>query len=201
MTVHSYSALKCFSTCPRQYEALYLTKSVKRTSSPALEKGIAWHEALEKAVRDNTPLPSHLSKWQPLANTLRKAGAQVEVKLAMDREGNPCGFWDKHAWLRGAIDVDTGQLLLDWKTGKVYPDPLQADVYTALKRASLPKLKVDFHFVYLEHSKVVTMKPNQDATNRVVQYIARVEQAETYPPRPCFACRWCPVTQCEYNGG
>lgn len=197
--IHSYSALKAFGTCPRQYEALYLLRSVKRGPSPALEKGIEWHEALEHAVKRGAPLPKHLHPWQSLADRLRAAGAQAEVKLAIDREGKPCDFWDRNAWLRGAIDVDAGTLLVDWKTGKVYPDPFQADVYVALKRATQPKLKVDFHFVYLEHKKVVTLKPNQDAADRVRTYIARVEQAETFPPRPCFACRFCPVTDCEYN--
>ena len=52
---HPYSAVKTFNTCPRQYEALYILRNVPRKSSPALEKGIAWHKALEDQLGE---LPS-----------------------------------------------------------------------------------------------------------------------------------------------
>ncbi len=202
--IHSYSAMKTFNTCPRQYKALYVDRSHKRAPSPALDKGIRYHEALENTVRYGQSLPKYLKRWESLAYKLHEGGAQAEVKLATDREGNPCDFFDTdRAWLRGAIDVDWEQqsscLEIDWKTGKVYPDPLQADVYATMKWAQNPDLRINFKLVFLDHDTVVPVHPDREAVNRVKDQLRRIEAEQTYPPRPCFACRFCPVTECEYN--
>lgn len=203
--IHSYSALNAFSICPRQYEARYVLKTTKSTTSPALEKGRDWHAALEHAVQTGEGLPAHLARWRPLVAALHAGGARAEATLAIDRAGQPCGYWDAGAWLRGAIDIEwtrAGQcLMLDWKTGKVHPDPVQADVYSALRRASDPALAVEFHFVYLEHRKTVALRPDKGALQRVSASLTRLEDTTRFAPRPCFACRFCPVTTCEYWDG
>lgn len=204
MRTHSYSSLKTYKTCPRQYEALYVTKTVKRTSSPALEKGTEVHQHFEDALNRKAPdLPNKWGKWQPLVETLRKGPVEPEVRLAIDREGKPCDFWDKNAMLRGAIDVRLMDgdrvLMLDWKTGKVYPDRAQADVYAMMQWAQTPDVKIKFSFVYLEHNKTVPVDVDKGATRRVQQLIDTVDAATTFSPRPCFACRFCPVMTCEYH--
>lgn len=199
---HSYSAMKTFATCPRQYEALYLLRNVPRKSSPALEKGIAWHEAMEKAL-EGAPLPAHLTWWQGLVDKLRAAGAVPERKVAVTRELKPTGFFDDDVWLRGAIDVQLhgGKrcLMIDWKTGKVYPDPLQAEVYALMQWAEHPAVTIGFAFAYLEHKRTVSVDVDKGSTARVVAFLERIEATEVFTPRPCFACRFCPVTSCEYN--
>jgi len=200
---HSYSAIKAYNTCPRQYEALYVKKTHKRGSSPALDKGIKYHEALENVVKYGQGLPSYLKQWEDLAYKLHLGGAEAEPRLAIDGNGEPCDFFDDKAKLRGAIDVDWTHdgtsLMLDWKTGKVYPDPLQADIYAVMKWAQQPELQISFKFVYLEHDHVVPEHPDKGAVARVWDQIERIETTTEYPPRPCFACRFCPVTECEYN--
>jgi hypothetical protein len=206
--IHSYSAIKTWNVCPRQYYHKYVIKSVKYEPSPALQKGQRVHEALEAAVKGDNQALAREKLWTPdgLLDLLQRGQAQAEVKLAMRRDGTPCDFWDKTAWLRGAIDVELttrrASLLLDWKTGKVYPDALQADMYVTMLRAKHgSNLKPTFYFVYVDQEVVISERPDTAAEERVRANIELVENDSHYHPRPCFACRWCPVTSCEYQGG
>ena len=202
---HSYSAVKTFNTCPRQYEALYVLRNVPRKSSPALEKGIAWHEAMERGVRDGALLPSHLTHWQPLTNMLHAAGAEAEIQLAVTHGKAPTDFTAGDVWIRGAIDVRLTApgkvVMLDWKTGKVYPDSLQADFYATMQWAQTPGVKVEFHFTYLEHKRTVPVEVDKKAPDRVYAAVERIENTKVFHPRPCFACKFCPVSTCEYWKG
>ncbi len=202
MRTHSYSSLKAWVTCPRQYKALYIDKSVRRTSSPALERGNRIHQALEDAVNGG----AEPDVWTPdgLIHKLSTGSAEAEVELAIRRDGTPCGFWDKDAWLRGKIDVYMGAdgraLMIDWKTGKVYPDALQADIYATMARCTWGSdMKVSFYFVYVDQKVIHPEYPDSHAEERVRALVDRVEGDEHYTPQPCFACRFCPVNWCEYN--
>lgn len=206
--VHSYSSLKKWVTCPRHYQHQYVLKTIKFHTTPALEKGKRIHKALEDAVNgDRTLLDKERNVWTPpgLIDTLQSSCAVPENELAMDAQGRPVDYWDKSAVLRGAIDVDLTaakvrrSLMVDWKSGKVYPDSTQADVYATLKRAAIPKCDVHFVFVYVEQKQTVPEVPDQQAHGRVMKLIDRVESDDQYDPKPGFSCRWCPVTSCEYN--
>lgn len=198
--IHSYTSLKAFEDCPRHFYARFIEKSIKFQTSPALEKGRAVHEALEREVRDGTPS----GVWTPpgLMQRLRKGKAQAEVKLAVDRDWKPVSFWDKTAMLRGAIDVDlqvgSMGLMVDWKTGQIRPDEAQADTYAALKR-TYGADEVTFYWVYVDQGATRATVPDRDAQRRVQEKIDRVEAAQAYPPIHHYACRWCPVLGCEYN--
>ena len=204
---HSYSSLKKWVTCPRHYQHQYVLKTIQFHTTPALERGNRVHKALEDAVKGDNTLLDKENVWVPpkLVQTLQASDAVPENKLAIDAYGQPVDFWDKSAVLRGAIDVDltapraNRSVMVDWKTGKVYPDAMQADCYAAMKRAELPGAAVDFYFVYVDQKQKVNERPDQKAYDRVMALIERVEADDTYVPNPCFACRFCPVSSCEYN--
>lgn len=200
--IYSYSSLRAFGQCPRHFKARYIDKTVKFETSPALEKGRRVHEELEAALL-TTQDPG---VWTPtgLIDKLRAAGARPEVKLAVDHSWQPVDFWDKRAMFRGAIDVDLTtprvSLMLDWKTGQVRPDEFQADCYAALKRAEVGHdIDVQFHWVFVDQKETRATAPSEKARDRVEMFIERAETATDFPPRPHFACRWCPVLDCEYN--
>lgn len=200
--IYSYSSLRAFSHCPRHFKARYIDKIVKFETSPALEKGRRVHEALESALTNGEPAPV----WTPpgLIEKLRRAGAEPEVRLAVDANWQPVDFWDKSAMFRGAIDVDLTtpkvSLMIDWKTGQVRPDEFQADSYAALKRAAVGKnIPVQFHWVFVDQKETRMTAPGEKARDRVQMFIDRAESATDFPPRSHFGCRWCPLLECEYN--
>lgn len=206
--IHSHTAIKTWNTCPRQYKARYIDKVVPFQKSPAADRGIRIHRALEAAVKGDHSLMRKENIWTPdgLVDLFARGEAVPEEKLAIRRDMTPCDFWDKSAWLRGAIDVrlvrSREALLVDWKAGRVYPDPLQADIYTTMLRAREGSdLKVTFYYVYVDQQVVIAERPDSAAEERVVANIEAVEADTTFDPKPNALCRYCPVFSCEYNGG
>lgn len=199
MRPYSYSRLKTYLTCPRQFEAKYVTRSLPYTASPAMERGKRVHETLEQALLEQQE-PSDVWTPQELFSLLVKAGARPEVEHAMAIDGTPCGWEDARCLLRGKIDVEMPHLMLDWKTGQIRPDPLQADVYAALKRAEEGHdYAVDFYFVYVDQKHVHKETPDAHALDRVLSIIDTIESDTRFNPHPCFACKWCQVEGCEYR--
>lgn len=201
---HSYSSLKLWRTCPAQYRAKYIDKCVVSQDSPALRRGREVHEQLDAALQGRSAVPDAYARYAPLVQTLRAKGARPEASYGMTADGTPCGFDDPKAWLRGRIDVEMvsgdNALLLDWKTGQYRVDEFQADVYAALLRAIHPGLTIEFSFVYLDVGRTATCTPDKDALRRV-QAIAEACESDTmHQPRPCWACRFCPVRTCIHNG-
>lgn len=201
--VYSYSSLAAHERCPTYFRARYIDKSVPFESHPAIERGNAVHKALETSVQDRAEVPSDV--WLPdgLMPLLHEAGARAEVKYGMTEAGEPCDFWAEGVLFRGAVDVEVRQgasvLLLDWKTGKVRPDDLQADSYATLLRAGVPDLQVTFTWVYVDAKTTRSAQPGMDAVDRIRRAIEFAEEDSRYIPRPSWFCRFCPVTTCSYN--
>lgn len=201
---YSYGKIKKWLTCPAQYHAQYVAKTVRSSSSPALERGKQVHSTLEQSLVQGT---EPTSVWTPagLIPKLYAAGATPETQYAIDQAGNPCGYWDKTCWLRGAIDVQGPIVgptirLIDYKTGGFRPDSLQSDVYATLIRRCLKRdLTVDFTFLYIDKKRTHTEQPDGGAEDRVRAVTERIENDVTFDPTPCWACRFCPLYTCPYN--
>lgn len=196
---YSYTSLKTYLTCPRQYQARYIEKSMPYVQSPQAARGDAIHKQLEGAIRDGI----EVNVWTPpgLMTMLQQAGASPEQEYAITSSGTPCGWWDPACFLRGKIDVDLPTLMIDWKTGKYYPDPMQADVYATLKRATegKPKLPLTFIFVYIDLKITHPEEPDVHARERVMSIIEAIEADRRFNPVPCFACGFCNHPTCEYK--
>lgn len=197
----SYSALDAYTKCPRYFKRRYIDKAIPFVPNPASERGRRIHEDLEAAVLQGTDP----GVWTPegLLDAVRGADGEAEAKLGMTAAGAPCGFFDRGVKFRGAIDVLMGRpgryILLDWKTGKVRPDDLQADSYAALLRAGDPGAAVLFVWVYVDQRTTRKREVPQDAGDRIRRMIAVVEEDTRHIPRTSWYCRFCPVLDCEYN--
>lgn len=195
---YSYSAIKLWLTCPRQFEAKYITKTWPPFhETPATRRGKEAHRDLENYIRgqrDDVPK----QWWTPpgLLEKLKRADARAEVRYTATIGGHE---------MIGYIDVEMSLphrvLCIDWKVGKFYPDELQADVYGVLHRDKVghPEKPFSFSWVYLDQQLTHTVEVDKHAQGRVVSLLDAVEADTAYDPKPCFACKWCPVVACEYN--
>ena len=198
---HSATSLKTWDNCPRLYKAKYIDKIIPYVPNAAADRGIKIHEELEECVKTG----SKPSVWTPegLIDTLHKAKASVEGEIAVDRSFAPVPYKSKDAWLRGKIDVRLTRgdkaLVIDWKTGKVRPDKIQADVYTAMIQHVEKVEKVDFRLVYVDQKQVVPLTRDNKAAERVTTLIKKVENDQDHLPQPSWLCRFCDFTACRYN--
>lgn len=202
---HSFSSISTFEKCPRHYEAQYILKTVKFTGSEATRRGDRIHKELEEYVSRKTDTPPSSAPADGLHEVLRAlypAGiVQVEQALAVTKDLKPCGFWDEQAYLRGKLDVTVHLpdevLAYDYKSGKRRDNKLQAATYSVLL-APLGK-PTKFFFDYLDQGRDKPIPGKPEDAQTVMQKAAAIDAAQVFPPRPSPLCRWCPVTNCEFN--
>ena len=70
MAKHSYSGIKSYETCPRQYHAVKVLKKYPRQETDATRYGTALHEQCELFIRDGRPLDEGFKFLQPTLDKL-----------------------------------------------------------------------------------------------------------------------------------
>jgi len=200
---HSASSLETWTNCPRLWKAKYLEKLVPYVENPAAKRGTEIHAKLEDGIQTGVT-PDDI--WTPagLVESLHRKGAESEVKVGVAEDGSLTEFDSEDVRLRGVMDVylatRSAALVLDWKTGKVRPKKIQADVYTTFAYALAGReIPVEFNFVYVDQKKVVPLNRDNEAPKRIWDLIEEVEQDSQHLPQPGWLCRFCDFYACRYN--
>lgn len=120
----SFSRIKAFETCPKQFYHVNVLKQFPFEETEAMRYGTEFHKAAEDFIRDGTPVPGRFDFALPALEALAaKPGEKLcEQKLGLTAELEPCGFFDKGVWFRGIVDlliIDGDEAtIVDYKTGK-----------------------------------------------------------------------------------
>lgn len=109
----SHSSLGVFETCPRQYEAKYITKEVKFVQGPEAKWGDDVHVQLENYLKSGgtSVIPANMAMYKPFGdwvlNRAAQNGGQVlaERMLGVTKDLQPCAYRDKARWMGAKIDV------------------------------------------------------------------------------------------------
>lgn len=200
---HSFSSISTYDQCPRKFYELYVERKFK-DSSPALEEGNRVHKALEDYLNGVGPYPDRAPQDE-LLRKLKSIDAKAEQALGIRADGSPCGFFDNDVYFRGKLDVvfttPRHANAIDWKTGKVRENALQAKAYALLLSAVHPSLAPRITFDYLEKGRTPTYKPTRSEAQEIMHRCKIVDNTERFDPRPGPLCGWCAVTTCEHNPG
>lgn len=205
----SYSAWSQHEKCPAQYAYQRIDGLPRGPDGPALTRGTAIHEALERYLRHQTDeLPSGASMFQDELHKLREQSAIPELEIVLAEDGSRVEWRSPVAWLRAKIDAlvlsDDGKqaTVIDFKTGQIYPEhDLQMELYAWLTLDEFSELQtVTPEFWYLDKG---TIEIGAEYTRSALQELDRkwrqrgetLLAAKTFDPRPGAHCRWCP-----YNG-
>jgi hypothetical protein len=137
LTSWSYSVYHAYCECPFK---VCLDKVQRvRIEEPPNEhfiKGDRVHKSVELQVGGKGRPPKlepelDKPKLRALLADLRRRKARVELEWAFDRGWNPVRWYDKDAWLRIKTDACADSAkppvvdIIDWKTGKQYPEHAQ----------------------------------------------------------------------------
>lgn len=200
----SYSRLKTWEECPKQYFYSYKERLPgHREASPASERGSQLHEKAELYLKGELQLyPPEFQKVSAHTMLLKAKNARPEVKLAVREDWSPCSFDDEDVYLRAIIDVlyeeDGVVHVQDWKTGQQYAShPDQLSTYVAIAAAHHAEAtEYRARLIYIDQG--VVTPPVTTPADRVkpIRMIldGRVKNAETdeiYPTRAGSHCRWC----------
>jgi CRISPR/Cas system-associated exonuclease Cas4 (RecB family) len=215
----SYSKLKAFETCPKQFYHVKVLKQYPQKETDAMRYGTDVHLACEEYIRDDKPLPKKYAYCQPILDALRKKdGVKLcEYELGVTEQMEPCGFKDEDVWFRGIADlliIDRDNKLawvIDYKTGKSakYADTNQLDLMALAVFRHFPDIdRVRGGLVFLVANKLIKKTVHRDdAMNLWGQYLDRQNQMtiasdnDVWNAHPSGLCyRHCDVLECAHNG-
>jgi hypothetical protein len=207
-TAWSFSRLTDYEDCPRRAKFKHLDKYAE-PGGPALERGSKIHKDCEAFVRGRlVELPPSLARFPEEFAELRKIAKDVAVEqqLAVDADWRPCDWFGPQAWLRVVVDASHRSaetevstiVMVDYKTGKIYPDKVdQLDLYGLVGLAYHPDIKrVDGAFWYLDQGEIINrslLRGAEETRCRKV-WAKRVKPMladSTFAPTPGDGCRWC----------
>lgn len=212
----SHSALDQFKNCPRAYHAHRVEKSIPYVEGPEAAYGNIVHKHFEDRLRHGVVLPPDLQSHELyLARLEALPGVgEAEQEIALNRRGQPCGYWDADVWYRGKVDytkvhLDMGRVY-DWKTGKPHQKLLQLYEYALwmlLKHPAMTKVYCEFYWTKAPSTPTgVTVMRSQipEIWNMLLPDLKQMVEAyrtDIWQPRPSGLCkRHCAVSDCEFNG-
>lgn len=107
MAKHSYSGIKAYETCARQYHEVKVLKKYPREETEATIYGTQLHEQAELFIRDGRPLDPSFAFLQPVLDQLNAMPGRkmCELEMGVLEDLSPCGFHDEGYWSRGIADL------------------------------------------------------------------------------------------------
>jgi hypothetical protein len=211
---HSYSALKQYENCPKQYYMQRITKEVKPSFGEASVYGNRIHEQLELRLKGEAELPEESAKYEALVQAFASLPGELvaEQEFTLTKELTSTGWWDTDAWLRLKLDIliinGSTAVVGDWKTGKHRPDFFQMELFAIVVMKLYPEVEtVKATLIWLKDMKIDTeVYTRTDAPAIWQKFMAKVQRVENslakdqWPAKPSGLCPWCPAKHlCEFG--
>lgn len=212
----SYSSLKEYINCPKQYQEIRVLKRFTKSDTPQTVYGKEVHKALEDYVRDSVELAKNYERFKPVLDELIaiKGDKYCEHEMAVDRNKQPCDFNDENRWVRGIADLlivdEEDAYIVDYKTGSnKYPDTKQLRLMALMTFAHFPKVKnIKAGLLFIMHDTFITEEYNRDQIEESWKHfevpLARLDnsyQTDVWQANPTPLCKWCPVDTCQFHKG
>jgi hypothetical protein len=221
----SFSALTSYETCPKKYWEESVAKNIPYEVGEVQQYGIDGHKHFEDRILKGKKLPMDLTHHE--ATLAKLAGADGEIlgeqKMALTRDLQPTGYFDKDVWVRGQADlmIITGKpnqktaLVVDWKFGKPTP-PDKPGRFDQLELMAMMFAQYHPDVVAVEGAyywaKEKRFDPNRIHRDYMKvlwsKFLPRVERFEEafkkdeFPAKENGLCKkWCKVKSCPFNGG
>lgn len=215
----SFSSIKKFEQCPKQYYHVKVLKQYKEPETEAMRYGTEFHEAAEFYIRDGTPLPERFKFVKGALDNLKNLPGEklCEFEMGLTEDLQPCGFKDPNVWWRGIADLvildrEKGEArVLDYKTGgsTKYMDKGQLELMALAIFKFFPevtKVKAGLLFVIANAFPKENYHRDNESTMwmKWIQSHNRLKVAHSsgvWNPKPSGLCRkHCVVLECPHNG-
>lgn len=212
----SYSSLKDFINCPRQYNEVKVLKRYEKKATVEMRYGTQVHSALEDYVKEGKPLAKNYEHFGKQLDPLRDMEGEKypEYRMALTINRQPCTFGAKNYWVRGIADlmvVDGDQgYIVDYKTGNNrYPDPKQLQLMALMGFEYFPEVT---HFkaglLFVAHNDFVTSEYQREKIDKYwddfAPQLKRLQlsyENGVWQENPTPLCGWCPVSDCAHYKG
>jgi len=210
----SYSSLKDYVNCPRQYKEVKVLKRYIKAPTQQMIYGTEVHKACEDYVAEGKPLAKNYERFKPMLDALKEiSGVRYpELKMALTHDKHPCEFAAENRWVRGIVDlliVDGDYaFIVDYKTGSnKYPDPKQLKLMALMTFAHFPEVQnIKAGLLFVMHDSFMTEEYKRSdiyklwgSFHRDLERLKFSYETDAWMPNPTPLCGWCPVRECEYH--
>lgn len=210
---HSYTSLKQFDNCPRQYHEVRVLKKYPFVKTAESEFGDRAHKALELCGRDGIPLPDEFKNYQwVIDDIVRRLPGTVtyEHEFSLSASGSvvPHRAWNQKYWT-GKADVlainGDHAIVIDWKTGSSrYPDPDQLEMMGMFTLMQFPQInRVSGMLLFLQDGTAETAEVSRSTFSVIsgkfytsAKNIEFAQDSGKWPMNKTGLCPYCPVTDC-----
>lgn len=209
----SFSSLKDFINCPKQYHEVKVLRRFEKRPTPQMLYGNEVHRALEDYVKEGKPLAKNYERFQRMLDPLVEIDGEKypEHRMALDHERKPCQF-GKDYWVRGIADLLITQndkaFIVDYKTGSnKYPDPNQLKLMALMTFAHFEEVeRVKAGLLFVMHNSFVPEEYTREQIPELwsvfephLQRLQLSYENGMWHANPTPLCGWCPVNTCEHH--
>lgn len=198
---------------------------VKGTPVTAMVDLAAKDQRVMKAANQIRDL-HNIDDLEPEAYAMAVQGVKFLHGATLDKGSTFCesfrhvGYGEDGPQINYAIDLITGpqrspstskKVIVDWKTGRETLENLKqmkAYLLAEFLRTGIPAAKVALVYLTPASFKTVSLSPSIDDLHESVKDINDTAELqanmletsiEDLPKLESLSCRWCPVTDCDYN--
>lgn len=210
----SYSSLKEYTNCPKQYFHTKVAKDYTKSVTREMLYGNEVHKALEDYVRDGTPLAKNYERYQAALDALLDIPGirYPEYKMGLLPDKSGCEFNNKERWVRGIVDLlivdNSDAYIIDYKTGSnKYPDPKQLKLMALMTFAHFPNVNnIKAGLLFITKNAFVPEAYTRNDVDKLwntftpdLERLGLSYENDTWPPNPTGLCGWCPVDSCKFH--
>lgn len=207
----SLSSLSTYEKCALQYKYRYLENRPVPPPGGAAARGIEYHRHIEEFLTGKSEaLPNEINFYTQYLTQLKGKEIYPEYTICLDREWRAVRPDDGSRWYKGILDLkvrssETEAIVIDWKTGKIYPEHEdQKSIYSLAVFCEDPSvLRVRAIHVYLDLGKnteaIYDRQQMHELRAKWDSRILKLENEKEWIPNPSFKCRYCAFSR--GNGG
>jgi len=209
----SFSSLKEYVNCPKQYQEVKVLKRFYKAPTQAMTYGNEVHKALEDYVNSGIPLAkNYLYAKETLDHLISIDGIKLpEHRMALNKDREPCSY-GKDYWVRGIADLviidGADAFIIDYKTGSnKFADVKQLKLMALMTFAHFPEvMNIKAGLLFINHNDFINGEYSRDKIPELWavfdDILARMDvsyETDTWQANPTPLCGWCPVYTCEFH--
>jgi len=214
MFTWSYSSLKDYINCPKQYHEVKVLKRYQKAMTEQILYGNQVHKALENYIKDDVPLAENYKRFQNLMDALKEIPGDFhpELRMALNYNKQACKWSAEDCWARGIVDFlvisDDEAYIVDYKTGSnKHPDVKQLKLMALMVFAHYPKVQsIKAGLAFVMHNSFITEDYTRDQIDDLwtcftpdLERLKSSYEQDTWHMNPTPLCGWCPVRSCEHH--
>ena len=193
----SYSQISLYERCAFAYHCRYKQK-IKEPESEALKRGIKVHNKIEDYIKGKRKTLKDVSRAKKFIDEIKKMDAKTEEFWHFNKNWEMVDDWN---WLVVKVDAycipKEGILrLIDWKTGKPWPEHRsQLHLYATAGFSAYDCHTVECIASYVDAGSSIFYIFEEDEYESMKdtwsKRISRLEKEKKWKMNPGFHCKWC----------